>query len=88
MDKTRIEQLAKQAATATLGTGSVSTVVMAPMFDSEGHEAMRLTIVMSPGFASALRDGSKVAKTFVQVHDVLEEAGEKRFPFINFAEAG
>jgi hypothetical protein len=46
------------------------------------------TIVMSPGFAGALRDGDKVVKTFVAVHDVLAEAGETRYPFVNFAEAG
>jgi hypothetical protein len=86
MDKSHIELLAKNAATATLGSGSVSSVIMAPMIDSEGEEAMRLTIVMSPGFAVAL-DGSKVVETMALVHDSLERAGEKRFPFLDFAEA-
>jgi hypothetical protein len=84
MDMNRIELLAKQAATTTLGTGSVTSVIGTLMTDSEGQEALRLTIVMSPGFAAALQDGSKVNDTFVHVHDVLEGAGEKRFPFINF----
>ncbi len=85
MDKNRIEQLAKQAATATLGDG-VRTVNSTPMTDSEGQEALRLTIVMSPGFADAL-EGSKVVNTMVQVHDILQKAGENRFPFVDFAEA-
>ena len=87
MDKTRIELLAKQAATSTLGTGSVKSVISAPMIDSEGEEALRLTIVMSPGFVAALNEGSKVVDTMVRVHDTLEKEGEKRFPFVDFAEA-
>jgi hypothetical protein len=86
MDKNRIEQLAKQAATATLGTGSVKSVISAPMIDSEGQEALRLTIVMSPGFAAGL-EGSKVVNTMVRVHDSLQKGGEERFPFVDFAEA-
>jgi len=87
MDKANIEALAKQVATATLGIGSVASVSSAPTIDSEGQDALQLTIVLSPAFATVL-NGSQVVKTMVQVHDSLQKQGEQRSPFVNFTTEG
>jgi hypothetical protein len=83
IDQDKIQRIAEEAAKATLGARCVSWVSSAPMTDSRGDEALRITIVLAPGSAETLSDRQLVDVT-VRVHDAPQIAGEDRYPFIGF----
>jgi hypothetical protein len=54
------------------------------MTDSQGHDALRVTIVIRPGAADKLK-GDSVLDTLVEIQDRLREAGEERFAIVEYA---
>jgi len=60
-------------------------LINAPIIDIDGQEALQITIVMASNFPASGLEGRKVVDTMVKVHDRLQEWGEERFPFVNFA---
>jgi hypothetical protein len=83
IDQDKIQRIAEETAKAALGARCVSWVSSAPMIDFRGDEALRVTIVLTPGSAETLSDRQLVDVT-VRVHDALQIAGEDRYPFIGF----
>jgi hypothetical protein len=57
LSKVEIDDIAKKVATANLSSTNVSSAISAPGFDSEGHEALRITIVLTPASSNAAIDG-------------------------------
>ena len=84
VDQTKIIQIARAAATANLTSAAFSNVLSESATDSTGNEALRITIVIKPDFASRLK-GDAVLDTLVQIQDKLHEAGEERFPIVEYA---
>jgi hypothetical protein len=84
IDQDKIKRIAEKAAKVTLGTGSVSSVTSAPILDSEGHDALRITIILTPGSLDML-GGDQLVDATVEIHDTLQNQGEERFPFVRFA---
>ena len=82
--KNQILTIARDVATANLTRSRVSDVVMEPTIDSEGREALRITIVIKPGAADKI-NGDDALDTLVQIQDRLREAGEERFPIVEYA---
>lgn len=82
--KNRIIEIAKDVATANLTSSSVSNIVSDSAIDSEGREALRITIVIKPGAVTKIR-GDAALDTLVQIQDRLREAGEERFPIVEYA---
>jgi hypothetical protein len=80
----KISEIARAVARAKLGPHVVSEVLTEPMTDSEGDEALRVTIVLEPGAANKLK-GDSVLDTLVQIQDRLREAGEDRFAVVEYA---
>jgi hypothetical protein len=84
LSQNEIENIAKQVATANLSSTNVSSAISAPGFDSEGHEALRITIVLTPA-STATINGDKLLDTLVQIQDQLRKRGEERLPIIEYA---
>ena len=84
LDEKRVRQIAQEVATANLTSANVSSIISSTMIDSEGHEALRIIIVIKPG-AEAKITGDAVLDTLVQIQDRLRQAGEQRFPIIEYA---
>src|ERR1700682_4582304 len=82
--KNRIIEIANNVATANLTSSSVSNIVSDSAIDSEGREALRITIVIKPGAATRIR-GDAALDILVQIQDQLREAGEERFPIVEYA---
>jgi hypothetical protein len=82
--KNRIIEIANNVATANLTSSSVSNIVSDSAIDSEGREALRITIVIKPGAATRIR-GDAALDILVQIQDRLREAGEERFPIVEYA---
>jgi hypothetical protein len=86
LDENKIRQIAQEVATATLSTANFSSILSGPAVDSEGHDALRITIVIKPA-AVAKIDGDAALDTLVQIRKRLLKAGEERFPIIEYATA-
>ena len=84
LDTKQIDDIAKAAASANLSSTSIVSVTSRPTIDSEGDAALRITIELTPGSTSSI-SGEAVVKTLSQIRDRLQEAGEDRFPIIEYA---
>jgi outer membrane protein assembly factor BamA len=84
LDRRKIDQIAREVATANLTSANVSSVASSTTTDSEGHDALRITIVIKPG-AEAKIKGDAALDTLVQIKDRLRKAGEERLPIVEYA---
>jgi hypothetical protein len=84
LDRTELHQIVSAAATAVLGNGRVGAVRIEPTADSEGRDALRVMLVLAPGSLASI-SGDKALDTIVAIQNRLLEAGEDRFPIIQFA---
>ncbi len=84
LDLEKVTQISSEVAKANLGPQNVLRVVSEPTTDSEGQEALHLLIVIAPeGLDEAVSDDA-VVDTLVQIHDRLRDAGDARFPIIEY----
>ena len=84
LDTNEIARIVTQTVEANTTPDSVSRVMIEPALDSEGKDALRITIVITPEAVTQLESGP-VVDTLVQVQDRLHDAGEERFPIIDYA---
>jgi hypothetical protein len=84
VDELKIRNIATTAATANLSSGAVSSVKTDLAIDSEGDPALRITIVITPGSVDRISGESALA-TLRQIQGGLQEAGEERFPIVEYA---
>jgi hypothetical protein len=84
LDEKIIHQIAHEVATANLTSANVSSIASSTAIDSEGHEALRITIVIKPGAETKIK-GDAALDTLVQIQDRLRKAGEERFPIVEYA---
>jgi hypothetical protein len=91
LEERDINRIVQQVARATLrGTGSlraVADVVSASTIDSQGDPALKITIVLTAGSTESIQ-GKDVLKTLDQLQQRLQEAGEERFPIVEFETKG
>lgn len=78
-----IVKIARNAATANLGSANFSSIINSTATDSTGHEALRIVIVIKPGVESQIK-GDRALNTVVEIQDQLSKIGEDRFPFVEF----
>jgi len=84
LEPARISEIASEVAKAHLKPTNVADIRSEPVTDSEGHEALRITIVIGRDAAKRLK-GDAVLDTLVQIQDRLREAGEERLPIVEYA---
>jgi hypothetical protein len=84
LDEKRIREIARQIASANLASTNVTSVSTSPTIDLDGNDALRITIVIEPGFESGLA-GDAVLDTLVGIRDQLRRAGEERLAIIEYA---
>jgi hypothetical protein len=82
IDQDKILQIAEETAKAALGP-NVRRVTSAPIIDSQGDEALRITIVVTPDSEDTL-GGDQLVDAIVRIHDALQIQGEERYPFVRF----
>jgi hypothetical protein len=80
----KIEAIATQVAQANLTPQVVQRAISTPIVDSEGVDALLLTIVITAGSADTI-DGSKLLDTLVATQHELQEAGEDRHAVLSYA---
>jgi hypothetical protein len=80
----KIAEIVEKVARSNLKPDVVEEVLAKPGVDSEGHDALMITIVIKPDTAAKL-DGDALLDTLVQIQDRLYEAGEERFGIVEYA---
>ena len=84
LPQAKIDEIVAEVATAYLTREIVERVMSEPTIDSEGEEAVRITIVIKPDGMEKLK-GDPVLDTLVGIHNKLGEAGEGRYPLVRYA---
>src|ERR1700676_3334710 len=84
LDEKRIREIVQEVANANLTSANVTSVSSSAAVDSEGHDALRITIVIKPGSASKIK-GDATLDTLVGIQDRLRAEGEERFPIVEYA---
>ena len=80
----RVRQIAGEVAAATLRPTTIEAVQSEPATDSEGREALRITIVIKPGAAAKL-NGDSLLDTLVEIQGRLPSEGEERLAIVEYA---
>jgi len=84
LDDKTIAQIATQVATANLTQQNFTSIISSSSTDSTGQEALRITIIIPAGAEKRIQ-GNATLSTLVQMHERLREAGEDRFPIIEYS---
>lgn len=80
----QISQIVSNVVAGKTSPSSVRAVSSEPATAFEGDEAVRIMIVLTPDAVAQLAAGL-AGDTVVQIMDRLREAGEERFPLLQFA---
>ena len=84
LDLAKVNEVVNKAAAATIKSGAgIQRVDSEPTLDSEGREALDITIVLTRGSAGNI-SGDSALDTLVKIEKALREAKEERFPIISF----
>jgi hypothetical protein len=84
LELTRVNEVVKKAASASLKRpAGVQRVLSEPASDSEGQEALHITIVLKRGSADKI-SGDSALDALVRIERDLRQGGEERFPIIDF----
>jgi hypothetical protein len=84
LDPEKIVEIVEKVARSYLDPQNITKVLTEPAIDSAGHDALRITIVIEPGATTRIC-GDAVLDTLVQIQNRLQEAGESRFPIIEYS---
>lgn len=77
-------KLIQHALATKLGAENVVRLETEPTTDSQGQEALKITVVIAPGAAERL-EGGAVLDALVKLQERLHEMGESRTPIIAYA---
>lgn len=84
MQLDEVAREAEEVAKKNFGTQNVVRVMVEPMVDLDGDEALRVTIVIDPKIVDAI-SGDAVLDNLIEIHNRLWEKGEEeRLPFVEF----
>lgn len=84
LDLATVNDVVNKAAAASTESGmDIQRVDSEPTLDSEGQEALHITIVLKRGSAGKI-SGDNALDTLVRIETSLREAKEERLPIISF----
>jgi hypothetical protein len=84
LEQTRIREIAKDVAAANLPSSVVRDILVEPGIGSRGDEILRITMVIVPDGVSRI-SGDASLDTLVAIQSRLRDAGEERFPIVEYA---
>jgi len=80
-----VDKVVRKVASGTLkGAAGIRRVSSARTLDSDGREALHITIVLKRGSAGKV-GGDRALDTLVGIDRALRGANEDRFPIVSFA---
>jgi hypothetical protein len=78
------DRLIQQALVSVLGANNVVRVDSRPTVDSEGRDALRISVVLSPGAVKRIKGGPAL-DALVNLRSRLDDMGEHRTPLVEYA---
>jgi hypothetical protein len=84
LDFVTIEKIAAKAARAQVAESGLERVLVSPAIDSDGKDALRITLVLKPEAVKAL-SGDAALDLLVDVQRELSNRNEERFPIVEYA---
>lgn len=87
LNAAEIGEIAKKVATEHLSPGVVDAVSSEETIDSQGRDALRITITLKAKTANTLT-GDGVLGTLVAIQSRLAEKGDDRLPIVEYEEIG
>jgi hypothetical protein len=84
LDDKQIAKIATEVATANLSHQNFTSISTSSSTDSTGEGALQITIIIPAGAEKRIQ-GDATLSTLVQMHERLREAGEHRFPIIEYS---
>ena len=84
LDYKKIARIASEVAVANLSQRNFTSIESSSTADSTGEEALRIVIVIPPGAESRIQ-GDATLSTLVQMRERLRDAGEERFPIMEYS---
>jgi hypothetical protein len=91
LEERDINRIVQKVVSTTLSSGGtshpVADVQSTTTIDSQGDPALKITIVLTAGSTDSIQ-GKDLLKTLDQLQQRLQEAGEERFPIVEFETTG
>ena len=84
LDNLKITELAGIVVRARVSNDKLERILTQPTTDSEGKEALRITLVLKPEAAKTLT-GAQALDVLVGIQQSLRREGEQRFPIVEYA---
>ena len=84
LDYPKINEVIEAVAKAKLGRKNVVRTFTEPWSDSDGKDALRITIVISEGAVDRLR-GDKLGDNLLEIHNQLYQMQDARTPIVEYA---
>ena len=84
LNEARIAEIAREVAREKLTPKWFENVMVEPAVDSDGNDAVWITIIIAPSAVRRLR-GEAVLDTLVELRNRLDAEGEARFPIVEYA---
>jgi hypothetical protein len=84
LDYAEISRIVEKEAKPSLGKANVVRAFTEPGTDADGHDALRITIVITPEAIPTI-DGDALLDNLLNIHDRLKQAGEERTPMVGYA---
>jgi len=84
LDYPEVSRIVEASAKAVLGDENIVRALTEPGADSEGKDALRITIVVTLGAADQIK-GADVMKMLLDIHNRLDSEKEERTPIIHYA---
>lgn len=86
LEALELQKLAKRIFEKRLPSIHLDDVLTESITSSEGEDALRITLVLTPESVDAI-SGDDVLKLLVDIRDGLLREGEERFPIVEYATA-
>ena len=84
LSEPKLQEIVKNAAGKELSGFQLGRVLTQPMLDSEGNEALRIVLVLTPEDVNSI-SGEEALKLLVDIHNGLMREGDERFPIVEYA---
>lgn len=80
----QVDAIVREVATRHLAALGVTDVASEPTVDSQGDEALRITITVQSGKRVG-ESGGPLLDTLSEISTLLQQGGDPRFPIIEYA---
>lgn len=83
LDDPQVQKLMRQVAAGIFPAQQLLEVHSEPAQDSEGYDALRITLVLAEEAVDTLT-GDQLVSMLTDIHDCLLREGDERFPLLSY----